>query len=121
MPPVRFQAPSRSNVKNGREIGRMRFFLKKFTFFSSLYRNSSSNNPFRQFPKTHYSSVPSFHHSNWGEAPKFIHIIQKMSSIPHYSTSYICLIFALKKKMISMMGSFSRTPNIFVGKSMELP
>jgi len=29
------------------------------------------NKPFRQFPKPHYSSVPSFQYSNWGEAPKF--------------------------------------------------
>ena len=31
------------------------------------------NNPFRQFPKTHYSSpaLAGFQHSNWGEAPKF--------------------------------------------------
>jgi hypothetical protein len=33
------------------------------------------NNPFRQFPKTHYSSVPSFQHSNWGEAHKFSYLI----------------------------------------------
>ena len=33
------------------------------------------NNPFRQFPKTHYSSVPSFQHSNWGEAPKLISVV----------------------------------------------
>ena len=44
MPPVRFQAPSRSNVKKGRKIGRMQFFLKKFTFFLSLYRNSRGQN-----------------------------------------------------------------------------
>jgi hypothetical protein len=47
----------------------------------------STGNPFLQFPKTPYSlhplrgaqshpfgavsSVPSFQHSNWGEAPKF--------------------------------------------------
>jgi len=24
-----------------------------------------------QFPITHYSNIPSFQHSNWGEAPKF--------------------------------------------------
>jgi len=24
-----------------------------------------------QFPITHYSTIPSFQHSNWGEAPKF--------------------------------------------------
>jgi hypothetical protein len=31
------------------------------------------NNPFRQFPKTHYSSpaLAGFQHSNWGEAPDF--------------------------------------------------
>jgi len=31
------------------------------------------NNPFRQFPKAHYSSpaLAGFQHSNWGEAPKF--------------------------------------------------
>ncbi len=43
MPPVHFQAPSRSNMKKGREIDRMQFFLKKFTFFSSLYRNSRNH------------------------------------------------------------------------------
>jgi len=29
------------------------------------------NKPFRQFPKTQKPIIPAFHHSNWGEAPKF--------------------------------------------------
>jgi hypothetical protein len=24
-----------------------------------------------QYPKTHFPNIPSFHHSNWGEAPNF--------------------------------------------------
>jgi len=37
------------------------------------------NNPFRQFPKTHYSSpaLAGFHHSNWGEAPKFTIFLER--------------------------------------------
>ena len=31
------------------------------------------NKTLRQFPRTHYSIVPSFQHSNWGEAPKCWH------------------------------------------------
>ena len=27
--------------------------------------------PSPHFPKTHHSNVPTFHYSNWGEAPKF--------------------------------------------------
>jgi hypothetical protein len=23
------------------------------------------------YPRTHYSNIPAFQHSNWGEAPKF--------------------------------------------------
>jgi len=29
------------------------------------------NNPLFHFPETHYSLIPVFQHSNWGEAPKF--------------------------------------------------
>jgi hypothetical protein len=29
------------------------------------------NKPLFQFPKNHYSIIPVFQHSNWGEAPKF--------------------------------------------------
>jgi hypothetical protein len=29
------------------------------------------NKPLSQFPKNHYSNIPVFQHSNWGEAPKF--------------------------------------------------
>jgi hypothetical protein len=36
------------------------------------------NKPFRQSPKTHYSSVPSFQHSNWGEAPKFSFLVNEI-------------------------------------------
>jgi hypothetical protein len=25
--------------------------------------------PILQFPITHFSNIPAFHHSNWGEAP----------------------------------------------------
>ncbi len=25
--------------------------------------------PILQYPKTHFSNIPAFHHSNWGEAP----------------------------------------------------
>ena len=31
----------------------------------------STGNPLFHFPITHYSTIPVFQHSNWGEAPKF--------------------------------------------------
>jgi hypothetical protein len=33
--------------------------------------HSGINKPLFQFARTHYSIIPVFHHSNWGEAPKF--------------------------------------------------
>jgi hypothetical protein len=27
---------------------------------------------YKKFLKTHHSIIPSFHHSNWGEAPNFV-------------------------------------------------
>ena len=31
------------------------------------------------FPQTHYSIIPLFQHSNWGEAPKFVSYIEDFS------------------------------------------
>jgi len=28
--------------------------------------------PILQFPKTHFSNIPAFHHSNWGKAPSLV-------------------------------------------------
>ena len=39
--------------------------------FHLLVKRSVVNIPLPHFSRTHYSIVPSFHHSNWGEAPKF--------------------------------------------------
>jgi len=38
---------------------------------SNYIRFDSLNPPFH-YPRTHYSTIPAFQHSNWGEAPKFI-------------------------------------------------
>jgi len=46
----------------------------KFLISLMVFQLDFPNNPFRQFPKTHYSSpaLAGFQHSNWGEAPKFV-------------------------------------------------
>jgi len=28
--------------------------------------------PILQYPKTHFSNIPAFHYSNWGEAPNLL-------------------------------------------------
>ena len=63
-------------------------------------------NPFRQFPKTHYSSVPSFQHSNWGVAPKFYSYT--LSSLRPYSVSPI----KSKHQTFRDTDSLQRTPSL---------
>ena len=42
-------------------------------YFSKLFAPCSMLlNPISRFPKTQYSVIPSFHHSNWDEAPQFL-------------------------------------------------
>jgi len=33
--------------------------------------------PILQYPKTHFSNIPPFHHSNWGEAPNLSYMDTK--------------------------------------------
>jgi hypothetical protein len=42
--------------------------LSIFNFILNTYLTINST---LHYPGTHYSIVPAFHHSNWGEAPKF--------------------------------------------------
>ena len=42
------------------------------TFTNFHIKMCFTKNPMMHFPGTHYSSIPVFQHSNWGEAPKFI-------------------------------------------------
>jgi hypothetical protein len=48
----------------------MLFLKGNISLINSLNINII-NKPLFQFPRTHYSIIPVFHHSNWGEAPKF--------------------------------------------------
>jgi hypothetical protein len=38
--------------------------------------------PILQYPKTHFSNIPAFHHSNWGEAPNLTRIWAKAPTAP---------------------------------------
>jgi len=42
-----------------------------FSFIDFSVKESFTNKPPSHFSKTHYSIIPLFQHSNWGEAPKF--------------------------------------------------
>jgi hypothetical protein len=39
--------------------------------FSFVVNMDFMNNPLFHFLRTHYSIIPVFQHSNWGEVPKF--------------------------------------------------
>ena len=49
------------------------WFLRNIINLSVFCQDEFRHYPPLQFPITHYSIIPSFQHSNWGEAPKFIH------------------------------------------------
>jgi hypothetical protein len=63
MAPVRFQAPSRSNVKKGREIGRMRFFEKNSLFFNP-YIGIPARSAMQQKTDTKCTKQPVMTHLN---------------------------------------------------------
>jgi hypothetical protein len=39
------------------------------SIFKFIDKITIDRNPTLQYPKTHFSNIPSFHHSNWGEGP----------------------------------------------------
>jgi len=39
--------------------------------FGFVFNMDFMNNPLFHFFRTHYSIIPVFQHSNWGEVPKF--------------------------------------------------
>jgi hypothetical protein len=49
------------------------FLIANISLINSLVNpaHSGISKPLSQFPKNHYSIIPVFQHSNWGEAPKF--------------------------------------------------
>ncbi len=52
------------------------WFIKGFFLFMIHIhfhvKMNFTNNPLPHSPRTHYSSIPVFQHSNWGVAPKFL-------------------------------------------------
>ncbi len=44
-------------------------FLKDIIRFQFYRQDDNTINPTLQYPKSHFSNIPSFQHSNWGEAP----------------------------------------------------
>jgi hypothetical protein len=47
-------------------------FLKDIIPLLFFVKTNFAINPTFQHPKAHYSNIPEFQHSNWGEAPKFL-------------------------------------------------
>jgi len=43
----------------------------RYWFINFVFKMNLIIIPISHFPKTQYSNIPSFHYSNWGEAPKF--------------------------------------------------
>jgi hypothetical protein len=46
------------------------WFLKGY--YNFIVNTNFTINPILHYPRTHYSIIPAFHHSNWGEAPNLI-------------------------------------------------
>jgi hypothetical protein len=46
-------------------------FQKDINHFNFIVNPAGGGtiNPTLHYPRTHYSTIPLFHHSNWGEAP----------------------------------------------------
>jgi hypothetical protein len=44
-------------------------FSKDIVHFRLYPQDNSAIYPILQYPKTHFSNIPAFHHSNWGDAP----------------------------------------------------
>jgi len=44
-------------------------FLKDIIYSEFYVGMNVALYPILQYPKTHFSNIPTFHHSNWGEAP----------------------------------------------------
>jgi hypothetical protein len=44
-------------------------FQRKFSILNFSVKMNFAICPILQYPKTHLSNIPVFHHSNWDEAP----------------------------------------------------
>ncbi len=44
-------------------------FKRILFIFNFIVQTNFAIYPILQYPKTHFSKIPAFHHSNWGEAP----------------------------------------------------
>jgi hypothetical protein len=49
----------------------MLIFQRNLLIFDLPIKRYLNNKPLSHFSKTHFSNIPLFHYSNWGEAPKF--------------------------------------------------
>jgi hypothetical protein len=47
-------------------------FQRKLSILNFIVKMNFAIYPILQFPKTHFSNIPAFQHSNWGEAPNLI-------------------------------------------------
>ncbi len=65
------------------------WFLKKhYQSLSIFVKMNFAIYPPLQFPITHYSTIPSFQHSNWGEAPKFMYYRNSCFAVPYRLVIY---------------------------------
>jgi hypothetical protein len=46
-------------------------FQRMVSILNFIVMSNFAIYPILQYPKTHFPNIPSFHHSNWGEAPNF--------------------------------------------------
>ena len=46
-------------------------FQKDISHFNFIIYTNFTINPTLHYPRTHYSTIPAFQHSNWDEAPTF--------------------------------------------------
>ncbi len=44
-------------------------FKRILSILNFIVKTNFAIYPMLQYPKTHFSNIPAFHHSNWGEAP----------------------------------------------------
>ena len=57
------------------------FIQGYFPFLILSFRLRRTINPIIQYPKSHFSNVPSFQHSNWGEAPNLMLVQEFLRAI----------------------------------------
>ncbi|RZB36595.1 MAG: hypothetical protein SRB2_02091 [Desulfobacteraceae bacterium Eth-SRB2] len=50
-------------------------FKRILASFNFIVNTNFTINPILHYPITHYSIIPAFHHSNWGETPNLMRIV----------------------------------------------